>query len=241
MATVDGLTKTRMLEIEAASVVSGSVDVVSKHLMLSTRGGVLLDAGYVKGDKGDTGSAASVADVVGLQAALDAKAGTTHQHIIADVTGLQVALIPTGGVVEYGGDTAPSGWLMADGNPYSRTIYAALFAVYGTKFGAGDGASTFNVPNRNGRVGVGLDSTQTEFNIIGKTYGEKAHLLTLSELPSHSHQQFVGWGAGTSILPSWDGTTNKAIYGVNNGGASGGGGAHNNLQPSIAMNYIIKI
>jgi phage-related tail fiber protein len=56
--------------------------------------------------------------------------------------------IPIGGIVGYGGSTAPPGWLECNGAAISRTLYAALFSVIGTTFGVGDGSTTFELPTR---------------------------------------------------------------------------------------------
>ena len=68
-----------------------------------------------------------------------------------------VAGIPIGGMIPYGGTTAPNGWLLCYGQQVSRTTYAALFAVIGTAYGVGDASTTFNVPDKRGRVSVGKD------------------------------------------------------------------------------------
>jgi microcystin-dependent protein len=67
---------------------------------------------------------------------------------------------PTGTVVAFAGSTAPSGWLLCDGGSTGvlRTTYSALFAVIGTTYGAGDGSTTFNVPDLRGRVAAGKDN-----------------------------------------------------------------------------------
>lgn len=57
------------------------------------------------------------------------------------------ALVPVGVILPYGGSTAPTGWLFSNGGAISRTTYANLFAVIGTTYGAGDGSTTFNLPN----------------------------------------------------------------------------------------------
>lgn len=85
--------------------------------------------------------------------------------------------------------TPPTGYLLCDGAAVSRTTYAALFAVISTTFGAGDGTTTFNLPNMKGRVVCGYDSAQTEFDAIGETGGAKTHTLTSAEMPSHTHIQ----------------------------------------------------
>lgn len=95
--------------------------------------------------------------------------------------------VPVGSVSAYAGATAPSGWLLCDGAAVSRATFAALFGVVGTNYGAGDGSTTFNVPNLKGRVPVGLDAGQTEFDTLAESGGEKAHTLTAAEMPVHSH------------------------------------------------------
>ena len=67
-------------------------------------------------------------------------------------------IIPAGSMLPYGGATAPPGWLLCDGSAVSRTTYAALFAAISTAFGAGDGSTTFNLPDARGRVLVGKDN-----------------------------------------------------------------------------------
>jgi microcystin-dependent protein len=70
-----------------------------------------------------------------------------------------------------------------------------LFTAISTTYGAGDGTTTFNVPNLQGRIPVGKDSTQTEFDVLAETGGTKTSTLTTANMPSHQH------GVGT-ILPS---------------------------------------
>jgi microcystin-dependent protein len=66
--------------------------------------------------------------------------------------------VPTGAIFEYGGDTAPTGYVLANGQALSRITYPALFAVLGTKYGAGDGSTTFLVPDMRKRYPVGPNS-----------------------------------------------------------------------------------
>lgn len=148
---------------------------------------------------------------------------------------------PVGSISLFAGTTAPSGWLICDGSAVSRTTYANLFSVIGTTYGTGDGSTTFNIPDLQGRVPVGYKSSDTSFDTIGETGGEKTHTLTVDEIPSHHHD--VGWdyegstgsGHGTLIRPQWNNPQYQ--YDTSN---TGGGQAHNNLQPYIVMNYIIS-
>ena len=84
----------------------------------------------------------------------------------------------------FAGTTAPEGYLMCDGAAVSRTTYATLFGVIGTTFGAGDGSTTFNVPDLSGRVPLGVSST----HLLGSTGGSETVTLTEQELPSHVHE-----------------------------------------------------
>lgn len=149
----------------------------------------------------------------------------------------------TGVVMQFAGATAPQGYLLCDGASVSRSIYSTLFSVIGTAYGAGDGSTTFNVPNMKGRVPVGLDSADADFNTLGKTGGAKTHTLAESQIPPHAHTL----GAPQAGAGTWTGFTYNAaaINGVNVNtmatGSTGGGQPHNNLQPYLSLNYIIKI
>lgn len=140
-------------------------------------------------------------------------------------------------VLPYAGSSAPSGFLLADGSAVSRSTYSSLFAVISTTYGAGDGSTTFNLPNLKGRIPVGKNSTDTEFDVLGETGGEKTHVLTESEMPSHVHNIFYSSTGSNPQGPISQNTSG----GINiNTGSAGGSLAHNNLQPYITLNYIIK-
>ena len=93
---------------------------------------------------------------------------------------IDAALPVTGTVQMYAGSSAPSGWLICNGQAVSRTVYAALYAVIGTTYGAGDGSTTFNVPNL-------VNKTVRGSNSLGKTGGADTVTLTTANLPAHTH------------------------------------------------------
>ncbi|WP_104137213.1 tail fiber protein [Cryobacterium sp. Y62] len=148
--------------------------------------------------------------------------------------------IPSGNIEMTARATAPGGWLLCQGQAISRTTYASLFADISTAYGTGDGSTTFNVPDFRGRVPVGLDSSQTEFDALGEAYGAKTHTLTVAEMPTHAHS-INAHDTGADQTSGG----NRAY--LTSGGANdrstrstGGGGAHNNVQPSRVVNFIIK-
>jgi len=94
--------------------------------------------------------------------------------------------VPAGVINPFAGQIAPEGYLICDGSEVSRTEYADLFAVIGTTYGEGDGSTTFNLPDLQSRIPVGI-SAEPEFNELGKTGGAKDHVLMVDEMPVHSH------------------------------------------------------
>lgn len=139
-----------------------------------------------------------------------------------------------------------NGWLMCRGQSLARADYPGLFQAIGTLYGAVD-AAHFSVPSLAGRVLVGLDSSQLEFNALGKTGGEKAHKLTIEEMPAHRHTHNQSDGGNLSY--GGDGSTQAYTTSFANGrkdtgivtGAQGQDQPHNNLQPYAVVNYMIKI
>lgn len=204
----------------------------------------------------------------------------TETEMDAIIAAALAASVPVGTVSQTARATAPTGYLICDGSAISRTTYSDLFTAIGTAYGSGDGSTTFNVPNLKGKVPVGRDSSQTEFDTLGETGGAKTHTLTTDELPSHSHSMahthtFSGttssdgahahntWnlytvaGGGGAIMTgapadgrgnatdvqgthshTYSGTTSASSASTT--GAAGTGAAHNNLQPYVVLNYIIK-
>lgn len=196
---------------------------------------------------------------------------------------------PSGSLTAFAGATAPTGWLICDGSVVSQATYASLYAVVGGTYNTGgEGAGNFRLPNMKGRVIVGRDASDSDFNVLGETGGAKTHTLTEAQMPvhdhtgsafsngshnhsgsisggSHSHPMSTGaalsLGAGNSLFAN---SGNPPVTSAGNTGTSsshshtltintdgshshslsidtaGSGGAHNNLQPYIALNWIIK-
>lgn len=151
-----------------------------------------------------------------------------------------VAIGPQAGDVKWtGGLAAPAGWLACDGSLVSRAGLPDLFAAIGTTYGAGDGSTTFGLPDPRGRVlvGAGAGSGLTP-RTAGQTGGTETHVLTTAQMPSHAHQQISGLGPGGRAA-SWDGV-GHADYGDGDTGLTGGGGSHPNMQPWLCLLAIIK-
>lgn len=144
---------------------------------------------------------------------------------------------------------APAGWLLCRGQSLLRTAYPRLFAAVGTTFGAAD-STHFNVPNLQGRVVVGVNPADTQFDTIGETGGAKTHTLTAEQLPAHKHRLGSNYGgnlgyseasSSTMYTVGWGQvrtSSNDLTSGTQDGTV---GQAHNNLSPYIVLNYIIKI
>ena len=144
--------------------------------------------------------------------------------------------MPIGAVLDFAGTAAPDGWLICDGRWISRTTYSALFAVIGTYWGAGDGATTFGLPNTSGRSVVGPgqvydDQGQTITFTLGTYRGAVARPIAQGHLPAvaiatdaqgwHGHTGAT-YGAGTHAHST-------DVQGYHSHGGTAGGGLHAHL------------
>lgn len=166
--------------------------------------------------------------------------------------------VPAGTAMPYSGSTLPDGYVWAFGQTISRSgANADLFAAVSTTYGAGDGSTTFGVPDYRGRIPVGLDNMGgsdagrlSMSNTLGGTGGEETHLLTSNEsgLPAHNHTASHNIPAQVwyETAGGRGGTAGNATFAtlfitVNNNTAANAASAHNNLQPYILQNWIVKL
>lgn len=163
--------------------------------------------------------------------------------------------VPSGAMTAFGGTSAPAGWLMCDGSAVSRTTYASLWTAIGSTFGVGDGSSTFNVPDLRGRVIAGQDDmggsaasrlttagSGVDGATLGAAGGAQSHTLTTAELASHSHGFTAVLSQSGTPTDSGGGSVYAGAAAASGGttAAAGSGSAHNNTQPTLVANYIIK-
>ncbi|MFC0351734.1 phage tail protein [Undibacterium danionis] len=150
---------------------------------------------------------------------------------------------------------APSGWAMCNGQIMAISQNTALFSLLGTTYG-GNGASTFALPNLQGRAimhpdqGSGLTS-----HYLGETGGTESVTLTKNEMPAHNHRLLATHAIATTSSPANAayavGANAKPQYGPASGSPgtmhastlvpTGNGTAHNNMQPFLAMNFVIAL
>jgi microcystin-dependent protein len=158
----------------------------------------------------------------------------------------------------FAGNFAPVGWAFCNGQTLAISEYEALYALIGTTYG-GDGVTTFNLPDLQGRAplhaaggtGSGLSNTYS----MGQKAGAESVTLTAAQLPSHSHPLPASNLPGNTASPlgavpadNGAGSAQYTLDGSNlstqptqNLGSAGGNQPHDNLQPYLAINYIIAL
>ena len=202
--------------------------------------------------------------------------GITIQQIIDLVTPVIMGqAVPLGTVVDFAGPNAPANWMFCYGQQLDRDTYSDLFSILGTTYGT-TSAGTFGLPDLRGRIGAGADNmggtaagrigdpavnVGLNGGILGSTGGLYYHLVTVNEMPTHSHT-----ASTSTLLPmrtvSQEGGSNYGLVsgGPFNGrvmitgtpgdqvgssttsiGAAGGNQGHNNVQPTMMINKIIKV
>jgi len=155
---------------------------------------------------------------------------------VGDANNKAVPVMPVGCVIPFAGAAAPTGWLLCQGQAVSRTTYAQLFSVIGTTYGSGDGSTTFNLPDMRGRVAVGSDAN------LGAAAGVQSVSLTAAQNGPHNHTTLIDY---KNLMGTQEGSNSFQVRqepaGAVTTGSSGNGAAHENRQPSLYLNQIIKI
>jgi len=161
--------------------------------------------------------------------------------------GLGTFLVPTGTIIMWPSNTIPGDWKLCDGSAILRSTYANLYAIIGTTFGAGNGTTTFNLPNYSDRMPRGVGAAS-----LGGTGGSAdaivvSHTHTITD-PGHFHNAdldsyAVSNGTVTTLRPTGatgvtSPTTTKTT-GITNQ-STGSSGTNANLPPYLGINFIIK-
>lgn len=160
-------------------------------------------------------------------------------------------LIPAGTIIQSAAVIEPDGWYICDGRSLSTTAFSALFNALGYTYG-GSGVN-FNIPDMRGRVAVGAGSNPSlTSRSLGTTGGEETHTLTAGEMPSHTHTSNATGGAVGLVRSTGNNTAGSGLDNTANEpdlyaqplaltiNTAGSGQSHNNMQPFIVLQYLIK-
>ena len=188
--------------------------------------------------------------------------GSANQVLKTDGSGnigfttLSSFSLPSGTVLPFAGTSAPSGYQLCYGQAISRSTYSSLFTAIGTTYGSGDGSSTFNVPDLRGRAIAGQDdmggssadrltnqSGGVNGDTLGASGGVETHTLTTAQLAAHTHTSNVTVRSGNASTDQPQSGIVSIVGGSANltgtSGSAGSGNAHNNVQPTLILNYMI--
>ena len=180
------------------------------------------------------------------QSALEQAAGITSEQLNNKLDkSAEIYLVPTGTVSAFAGSTPPTGWLKCDGSVVSRTTYAKLFTAIGSLYGAGDGSTTFNLPNLTGRVPLGMlgsyvgqSSNGCLPNITGSLTGAKgaSNPSGTGAIAVYGRSYEGTYGSGGGQYYSWDfnAARSNSMYG------SGWFDGERVVPASVGMTYCIK-
>lgn len=171
--------------------------------------------------------------LTGTPAAPTAPAGTntTQLATTAFVAAAAQIATPPAAVVAFAQNSAPDGWLKCNGAAVSRSVYAKLYLSIGTTFGAGDGSTTFNLPDLRGEFVRGWDDAR------GVDAGRAFGSAQADELKSHTHQQLY---QNVDLAAAVDGSLQRQVGGVNDDRLTSATGGSETRPRNIAMLYCIK-
>lgn len=168
------------------------------------------------------------------------------------IEGINAGSVPEGSVIAYGGTTAPTGWLLCNGQTVSRSTYSALYAVIGTNFGSGDGSTTFHLPDFRGRFLRGVDSgagndpdfsTRTAMNAGGNTAGSVGSIQgDLLKIHDHIYNKSdsAGGGSRAAMGNQNDGNSGFSYIGLTHTVYPANLAGNENRPKNAYVNFIIK-
>lgn len=185
--------------------------------------------------------------------------GSANDVLITDgaanlsfVTPASIAFSP-GMIMPYTGVVAPTGWLLCYGQAISRTTYAALYAVMQDSYGAGDGSTTFNLPDLRGRTIAGKDdmggvsanrltnqSGGLDGDTLGAAGGAETHTLALTEMPNSYYYNSNLHSVDDTVDNYANANFTARVADVISHTTQGGANGHNNVQPTLIFTYIVK-
>lgn len=179
--------------------------------------------------------------------------GNTNMFLRGDASwAAPASVVPTGTISIFAGSSAPTSWLICNGAAVSRTTYSGLFGVVSTTYGSGDGSTTFNIPDCTGRVVAGKEASATRLTAtyfgavsgqtgatLGAVGGLESHTLTAAQLAAHTHT-YQERTATLNVCMTTPASTFYQTFTSQNSGSAGSGSAHQIVQPTIVLNYIIK-
>lgn len=148
--------------------------------------------------------------------------------------------VPVATVLPFAGAVAPDGFLICDGSELLASEFENLFSAIGITYGTGQAAGSFKLPDLRGRVpvGAGQGDGLTE-RAIGAFGGAEMHQLSVEEMPSHTHDLPVPMGVyANGGNTQFNFNTSGTVKTVK---STGGDQPHNNMQPFVVINYIIKV
>jgi microcystin-dependent protein len=171
---------------------------------------------------GGTGATSADSALTALGGTVTGKSVFTAADVAAALValGLTNAQVPAGQIGHFAGATAPAGWLAASGQAVSRTTYSVLFAAVGTLYGAGDGSTTFNLPDLRGTFLRALDSGR------GVDTGRTLGSTQAAAMQNHTHSGTTNTdGAHSHSIPGSYRTLSGGTFFGGTGGNMGGGTA----------------